>query len=137
MFLFIQSCSKDSLGPEQILETVVNSAMNGDKIPQRIEAYLTPKFKEKLESSIKEDEQSLQINDLSISKINFKILSKNCTESSRCHLIYTTKLSQEKKGEKVEYNTMVKKTAVFVQIDGQWMIDDIFNLKTYLNQPEI
>lgn len=76
------------------------------------------------------DEDFAKYADLrNIKSDSFKILTKSCQEK-KCFITYSIAYSTKKDSTKT-FATEVKKIAELNLIDGQWLIADVSNIKTY------
>lgn len=76
------------------------------------------------------DEEFNKFADLrNVKSDSFKILTKSCQEK-KCFITYSIAYSTNKESSK-SFHTEVKKIAELNLVEGQWLIADVSNIKTY------
>jgi hypothetical protein len=128
VLLICISCVKENLNPVDALKSFVESRMEAVVTRDFVLKRVTGKMKQSLENIT--DEEFAKFADLrNVKKNSFKILSKSCQEKV-CFITYTVSYRTEV-DDKTVFTSEVKKIAEVVQEQGQWLISDVSNIKTY------
>jgi hypothetical protein len=89
---------------------------------------VTGKMKQSLENI--SDEEFTKFADLrNVKRDSFKVLSKSC-QGKICYLTYSVSY-QTVDNDKATFTSEVKKIAEIVNENGNWLIADVSNIKTY------
>ena len=128
VLLICISCVKENLNPVDALKSFVESRMEAVVTRDFVLKRVTGKMKQSLENIT--DEEFAKFADLrNVKKNSFKSLSKSCQEKV-CFITYTVSYRTEV-DDKTVFTSEVKKIAEVVQEQGQWLISDVSNIKTY------
>ena len=131
MMMIIVGCSKDITTPEGLLtkftKDITTQKMGRDYYYQ----HTTGKMKEDVEALT--DEEFEKYRDLSrVNGVKIDILKKNCTDAVSCTLTYIIKYEFSKaEKETTNFKSEVKKVANLVQVEKDWKIKEVSNIKTY------
>jgi hypothetical protein len=126
--LFYVSCVRENLSPESALRSFVESRMESVVTREFILERVTGKMKQSLEN-ISEEEFEKFADLRNVKKDSFKVLSKSCQDKT-CYLTYSVSY-RTLENEKATFTSEVKKIAEIVNEQGQWLIADVSNIKTY------
>jgi hypothetical protein len=114
--------------PDGALKDFVQSRMGQIVTREFVLSRLTGKMLVSFQNM--SDEDFNKFADLrNITSENFKILTKSCQEK-KCFITYSITYSTKKDSAKI-FSTEVKKIAELNLIEGQWLIADVSNIKTY------
>lgn len=126
--LILSACNKDTSTPEETLKSFAESRFGSVVTREFILEKVTGKLKESLQN-ISEEEFHKFADLRNVKKDSFKVLSKSCQEN-RCFLTYSVGFTTTNP-DKSTFSSEVKKIAEVVNEDGQWLIADVSNIKTY------
>jgi ABC-type Zn uptake system ZnuABC Zn-binding protein ZnuA len=128
LIFFTVSCSKEAT-PESALKDFVLHRMSSSQSKESILEMTTGKFQKSLQQM--NDEQLKAFFKVgNIRRRSFKVLAKKC-EAQTCELTYVLKYDQLDGGAQ-QYMLEVKKIAELININGDWKLSDIVDLKTYI-----
>jgi hypothetical protein len=127
LLFILASCLNENLSPESALKDFVESRIGNVVTREFVLNKVTGKMQQSLENMSEEEFQKFA--DLrNVKENSFKILSKSCQEN-KCFLTYS--VSFKSTFEKANFESVVKKIAEMQFIDGNWLIADVSNIKTY------
>ena len=127
--LSITSCFKEK-GAEETLTTFIKERFNGSLDRNEMGDYLSGQMRESIMAMEEDDFE--KFSDLSkFKKKIFKITHANCSEA-KCFITYL--ISYDQYGEKVkDYRVDNKKIAEMVKVETSWKIENVTNVKTYID----
>lgn len=127
IFIF-QSCQSQK-GPTIVLKEFLSYRFKQDQNKEDVLKYITGSFKEKVLALSESDIKDF-LNSSKLVKKKLKIEIKKCDES-KCFLTYV--LSYKQNGiDNEAYEIDVKKIAELHLIDDTWKIENVSNIKSYI-----
>ena len=130
LIFVLGGCTKGTDTPEGALGEYIQKATESSKGKSFYLDRTTGKLFAAIES-MDEDEFKSFTKIENISAVNFKILYKNC-RASECFLTYEIEY-QQKNEENQQFESISKKIAQLNEVDGQWKISDVTNVKSYID----
>mgnify|MGYP001141813607 CR=1 FL=1 len=127
--LLLSGCFKEK-GAEETLSVFVNARFNGDLDRNEMGDYLSGQIKDSIMAM--EEEDFDRFSDLSkLKKKKFKITHSNCSEE-KCFITYI--ISYDQYGDTTkDFRVDNKKIAEMIKIDKSWKIENVTNVKTYID----
>jgi hypothetical protein len=125
--LFLLSCTQSAKSPEELLNSFLEERQKGPLNRAFVLEHTTGTLNESF-MSIPAEQFPLVVFGGNPENGKIKILRKNCN-GDKCVLTYI--VSFKTKLESSSYSTSVKKVAEIVKEDGEWLLSDVFNTKTY------
>lgn len=123
------SCTKGPSTPEGLLEMFVTDVTSKSIGKDYYEKYTDGELWESVSELSEEDfNKFLKLNKVKNPKVS--ISNKNCVTDVECTLTYVVKYNVTGE-EKSEYKSEVKKVATIKQVEGNWKIFEVNNIKTY------
>lgn len=131
VFFMIWSCTKGPTTPEGLLQMYVVDITTKGLDKNYYEKYTGGKLWDSILNL--SEEEFAQLKPLTkVKNPKISISNKNCPTELECTLTYIVKYDYNGLDES-KYKSEVKKVAIMKQIDGEWKIFDVSNIKTYLN----
>ncbi len=127
--LLLSGCFKEK-GAEETLSNFVKERFSGSLDRNEMGDYLSGQMKDSILSM--EEEEFEKFSDLSkYKKKIFKIVHANCSEA-KCFITYL--ISYDQYGESTkDYRVDNKKIAEMIKIESAWKIENVTNVKTYID----
>ena len=126
--IMVFSCNKES-SPESSLENLVSMRFDGSSRSEILE-IVTGKLHDQI-SNMSEENIKLFLENEGLRNRGLTITLKNC-EGTKCYLTYILKYNDERP-QGTTFKVEVKKIAQIDLIEGEWLISDISNVKTYID----
>jgi hypothetical protein len=133
LLFIICGCEVETGTPESQIKSFVESRINHLVTREFILSKTTGKMKEIIENM--SDVDFVKFSDLrQYQKESFKIHSKTCHEK-KCFITYSVGYKGMNESQ-VKYLSEVKKIAELQYTDGVWLINDVSNIKSYIESFE-
>ncbi|WP_372652602.1 hypothetical protein [Halobacteriovorax sp.] len=127
--LLLTGCFKEK-GAEETLSTFVNARFNGDLDRNEMGDYLIGEMNDSIMAM--EEEEFENFSDLSkLKKKKFKITHSNCSQE-KCFITYIISYDQYGDTSK-DFRVDNKKIAEMMKVEKSWKIQNVTNVKTYID----
>jgi predicted membrane-bound dolichyl-phosphate-mannose-protein mannosyltransferase len=123
------SCEESAKSPEGLIKMYVKDVTTKSLSRDYFEKYTTGKLLDSI-NSLSDDEFKKFVDLKKIKNAYADISTKNCSES-KCTITYVVKYDVVKEEEK-EFSSEVKKIASLVKYEEIWKIEEVSNVKTYI-----
>ncbi len=127
--LFSVACFDSGNTPEGALKDFIESRLNGVVSRADVLGRTTGKMRLSIESM--DDEDFTRFADLrQYKRDSFRVISKSCQEK-KCYVTYALGYRKVSEAGAAEWTSEVKKIVEVQWVEGQWLIADVSNIKTY------
>jgi hypothetical protein len=127
--IFAAACFDGGNTPESALKDFVESRLNGVVTRADVIARTTGKMRLSVESM--DDKDFDRFADLrQYKRDSYRVISKSCQEK-KCYVTYALGYHKAADVGGGDWATEVKKIVEIQWVDGQWLIADVSNIKTY------
>lgn len=131
LLAIVVSCSKGPSTPEGLIEMYVSDVTTKSMTKSYFEKYTDGDLWESI-SSLSEEEFSKFTTLKKVKNAKVQIANKDCSANNECRLTYVVKYSISG-DDKSNFNSEVKKVADVRQVDGNWKIFKVSNIKTFVD----
>jgi hypothetical protein len=125
--LFIVGCSKSAQSPEELLTNILEERQKGPLSREFVMDHTTGELRDNFKE-IPAEQFPLIVFGGKHSNGKLKVLRKNCN-GDKCILTYLVSFDTKLTG--AEFSSSVKKIAQIIKEDGEWLLSDVTNVKTY------
>jgi hypothetical protein len=129
LLLLSMACTKGVNTPEGVIQAFVQEITKENKNIDNLKNYVTGDFL----ISLSDDPNALNeiIANLELNK-NFKVkfLKSTCAGPDQCNITYDMSYDVVDQSGKVQFATQVRKVAEMINLEGQWRISTVANIKT-------
>jgi len=122
------SCNKES-SPEQTLSDLIGTRFKSSSRSEILD-LTAGALKEQVES-MDEAKLKLFLDSEGLVKGRLKVTHKSC-ELNKCFLTYILNYKDKRSGD-LDFSLEVKKIAEIEKYNESWLVNDISNVKTYIN----
>jgi len=129
LLILIVACSKGPNTPEGVIQAFVQEITKDNKSVENLKNYVTGDFLIYL-NDIPPEENDV-FTSLDTNK-NFKVkfLKSTCAGPENCNITYDMSYDVVDQSGKVQFATQVRKVAEMINVEGQWKISTVTNIKT-------
>jgi hypothetical protein len=129
ILILIMACTKGINTPEGVIQAFVQEITKENKSIDNLKNYVTGDFLVYLNDIPAEEKDvfaSLDTNK------NFKVkfLKSTCAGPENCNITYDMSYDVVDQTGKVQFATQVRKVAEMINLEGQWKISTVTNIKT-------
>lgn len=131
LMLILISCSKGAKTPEGLVKMYIEDITTKTLSRDYFEQYTTDDLYNKIETMNDDDFQKFASLKM-VKNAKVEITNKSCISDEQCSLTYIVKYDYNGKDNK-SFKSEVKKLAIVKQIEGNWKLSEVSNIKTYLD----